>query len=427
MILKKAILYLLLLILAVSNIYSIDLIPVRGYDDRTVFSSPALLAAEKDRDIPFGIELKGYADMDMLNFISNPATVLADAAVYLKDFLLDQDDQYLIDNFDAIKQIFQFDAGFPAKLEGDSENLYNVKWYLEERFDQLGAGNRARAVSNALNSELGIYPEDTSSLVAGDLDFSLRMYGGQFRNGFGWNVNMGIVYDGASSILSSISYKDHKYGSDLYFMLGGDVGYGSYISDSFAIGLSFSPDFVFRTTISNSALLSSRISGKFLELLGANSFDFGMGLNLNLGFMIDAGDAKILIDFRNIPSMQMYWYFDANDILYGFKFHEDEKIYFVPPDASVGVVWDHESWHIKGEISNIADQLMLMSMLPTYKFDILSVPKFSVGYSILENMIISLGYEYRKVILGFEWEGLNVEFSTKVDKFGFGITLGYEF
>ena len=170
MILKKAILYLLLLILAVSNIYSIDLIPVRGYDDRTVFSSPALLAAEKDRDITFGIELKGYADMDMLNFISNPATVLADAAVYLKDFLLDQDDQYLIDNFDAIKQIFQFDAGFPAKLEGDSENLYNVKWYLEERFDQIGAGNRARAVSNALNSELGIYPavdplESTSRIL----------------------------------------------------------------------------------------------------------------------------------------------------------------------------------------------------------------------------------------------------------------------
>ena len=424
---RKAFLYLIIFSFAVSGLYSIDLIPVNGFDDKNIYSSPAILASLEDKKVPFGFELKGYADMDMINFISNPAPVLADAANYLEDYLLEKDDQYLYDNYDAIKEIFQFDAQFPVLYEDITENSYFIRDYLTNRFEMIGAGNRARAVSNALTSSLGIFPEDTSSLVNGELDFSMRLYGGEIRNGFAWNIGMGIVYDGTPSILNSVSYKNHEYGSDLYFTLGGDLGYGTYIGDNFAIGVSFSPDFIFRSTIPGSALMSSRLRGKFLELLGGNTFDFGLSLNLNLGFMIDAGEAKILIDFRNLPSMQMYWYFDANDILDGFKFHEDENIYFVPPDASIGVVWNHDSWCIKGEISNIADQLIWKTMIPSYNFDILSVPKFSIGYSIIEDMIISLGYEYRKVVLGFGYKGLNVEFSTRVDRIGFGVALGYEF
>ena len=45
----------------------------------------------------------------------------------------------------------------------------------------------------------------------------------------------------------------------------------------------------------------------------------------------------------------------------------------------------------------------------------------------MDDMIISLGYESRKVVLGFAWAGLDVEFATSVDKVGFGVTLGYEF
>ena len=423
---KKIIAAVISIMLSVSAA-SAAMIPVSNPDDDTIFSSPALLASAENRTVSFGIELKGYADMDMIGFLSNPAPVLADAAEYLRDFLLEQDDQYLYDNYETIKSIFQFDTQFPPIYEDIAENSHHIRQYLETRFDIIGDGNRALAVSNAFNSDLGVFPEDTSDLVKGDLDFSMRLYGGQIIDGFAWNAEMGIVYDGASSILSSISYKDYGYGNDLYLMLGGDIGYGAYIGDSFAMGVSFSPDFVFKTTIANTDLLTSRVDGSFVALFANNIFDLGLSLDLNIGFMIDAGDAKILFDLRDIPSIQKFWYFSASDVVSEFKMSVDDNIYFIPPDASIGVVWNHGPWHIKAEVSDIANQLIWMAMLPTYKFDILAIPKFSFGYSIMDDMIISLGYESRKVVLGFAWAGLDVEFATSVDKVGFGVTLGYEF
>ena len=403
------------------------MIPVNSFDDSSVFDSPALLAAMDGMSTPFGIELKGYADVDMMNFMANPGAALSGVAEDLRNYLLDQNDQYLYDNYDELRNIFSFDPQFPAAHSDISENAYYIRNYLNDRYDFIGEGNKVRAISNALRSSLGIFSDSPSSF-GGELDFSLRMYGGSIKNGFGWDWDVGIVYDGVSSILDSSSYDDYKYGSDFYFTLGSNLGYGTYISDNFAVGVSFSPDFVFKTTIDNTSLFASRISGSIIDLVASNTFNFGLSLDLNLGFMINAGDdAKILIDFRNLPSMQMYWYFSASDIASEFQMHEDDNIYFVPPDVSLGLVWDKGPWHVEAEISNIADQLIWKAMIPSYKFDILSVPKLSFAYRILDDMSIGLGYEFRSVVLSFMWSGLKAEFSTRVDKLGFGITLGYEF
>ena len=403
------------------------MIPVNGFYDDSIFDSPALLAVTENKSVPFGVELKGYADMDMINFISNPAAALNGVAEDLRNFLLNQDDQFLFDNYDVISKIFNFDPQFPSAHSDLSENAYYIKNYLNDRYDLIGAGNRVIAIYNALDLDFG-FLDDSSTSFGGELDFSLLMYGGAVKNGFGWDVGVGIIYDGVSSILSSSSYENHKYGSDFYFTIGSNIGYGTYIGDNFALGVSFSPDFVFKTTIDNPALFSSRIKGDFMELVGGGSFNFGLSLKFNIGFMIDAGkEAKILIDFRNLPSMQMYWYFSALDVVSDFQFHEDDNIYFVPPDVSLGLVWDKGPWHVEGEISNIADQFIWKAMIPSYKFDILSVPKLSFAYRILDDMSIGLGYEFRSVVLSFMWSGLKAEFSTRVDKLGFGITLGYEF
>ena len=380
-----------------------SMIPVNGFNDDSIFDSPALLAVTENKRVPFGVELKGYADMDMINFISNPAAALNGVAEDLRNFLLNQDDQYLFDNYDEISKIFNFDPQFPSAHSDLSENAYYIKNYLNNRYDLIGAGNKVRAISNALNSDLG-FIDDSSTSFGGELDFSLLMYGGAVKDGFGWDFGVGIIYDGVPSILSSSSYENHKYGSDFYFTLGSNLGYGTYISDNFAIGISFSPDFVFKSTIDNSSLFASRISGSFIDLVASNTFNFGLSLGLNLGFMID-----------------------ASDIASEFQMHEDDNIYFVPPDVSLGLVWDKGPWHVEGEISNIADQLIWKAMIPSYKFDILSVPKLSFAYRILDDMSIGLGYEFRSVVLSFMWSGLKAEFSTRVDKLGFGITLGYEF
>ena len=406
---------------------SAAMIPVNSFDDSSVFDSPALLAAMDEKSTPFGIELKGYADVDTMNFMANPGAALSGVAEDLRNYLLDQNDQYLYDNYDELRNIFSFDPQFPAAHSDISENAYYIRNYLNDRYDFIGEGNKVRAISNALRSSLGIFSDSPSSF-GGELDFSMRMYGGSIKNGFGWDWDVGIVYDGVSSILDSSSYENHKYGSDFYFTLGSNLGYGTYISDNFAIGVSFSPDFVFKTTIDNTSIFASRISGSIIDLVASNTFNFGLSLDLNLGLMINAGDdAKILIDFRNLPSMQMYWYFSASDIASEFQMHEDDNIYFVPPDVSLGLVWDKGPWHVEGEISNIADQLIWKAMIPSYKFDILSVPKLSFAYRIMDDMSIGLGYEFRSVVLSFIWSGLKAEFSTRVDKLGFGITLGYEF
>ena len=423
---KKSVIFILILAACCSLFAS--MIPVNGFNDDSIFDSPALLAITENGSVPFGVELKGYADMDMINFLSNPGAALNGVAEGLRNFLLNQDDQYLFDNYDVISSIFNFDPQFPSAHSDLSENAYYIKNYLNNRYDLIGAGNKVRAIYNALDSNLG-FMDDSSTSFGGELDFSMRMHGGAIKNGFGWDWNLGIVYDGVSSILSSSSYENHKYGSDFYFTLGSNLGYGTYISDNFAIGISFSPDFVFKTTIDNTALFASRISGSLIDLVGGGNFNFGASLKMNLGFLIDAGEeAKILIDFRNLPSMQMYWYFSADDIVSEkFQLHEDDNIYFVPPDVSLGLVWDKGPWHVEGEISNIADQLIWKAMIPSYMFDILSVPKLSFAYRILDDMSIGLGYEFRSVVLSFMWSGLKAEFSTRVDKLGFGITLGYEF
>lgn len=425
---RQKIFILIFLIVLNLNIYA-AFIPVSNIENKNIFYSPALLATIEREDIPFGVEVKDYADMDFINFISNPAEALSDASIYLKNYLLDKDDQYYSDNYEKIKEIFRFDPLFPSFHDNISENADYIKNYLNDDFEnRIGIGNRARAVSNALSSDLNIYPTDSSSIIGGELDFSLSLYGGQVRKGFGWGINMGIVYDGVSSILSSPSYENYNYGSGFYFTLGGDLGYGTYIGENFAIGVSFSPDFIFQTVITNPSILSSRISGQIVELVASNAFDVGLSLKTNLGFMINAGDsAKILIDFRNLPAIQMYWYFNAMEVLSSFKMYEDDNIYFVPPDVSLGLVWDKGPCHVEGEISNIADQLIWKAMIPSYKFDILSVPKLSFAYRILDDMSIGLGYEFRSVVLSFMWSGLKAEFSTRVDKLGFGITLGYEF
>ena len=232
-----------------SSLFASSFIPVKGTDD-DIFSSPAFLAAVDDES-SFSIDISSYADMTMLEFISDPASALSDAADYLRGFLLDKDDQYLLDNYESIKTIFSFDPDFPSKHQNAAENAHYIRNYLNTDYiETIGKGNRARAVYNALSSGLGVFPSDTSSIIDGKAALSLSASWDGQKEGFGWKGGFGLVYDGASSLLSSLSYEGYDYGSTLYFTLGGSVGYGTYISDKIAIGVSLTPQLIFRTTTS---------------------------------------------------------------------------------------------------------------------------------------------------------------------------------
>lgn len=420
-------LFLLSSFLLILPLSAASFVPVKSMAADDIFRSPALLAHEEN-DSGFGFSVGGYADIDMLNFIADPALTLGSAADYLRDELLGKDDQYLLDNYESISSIFRFDPRFPEKHADVSENAYYIRDYLERRFEEIGDGNRARSVFNALSSDLGIFPDDTSGIINGDMDLTLDLHAGGIKDGFGWNGRMRIIYDGASSLLDSFSYGDYAYGSTLYFTLGGSVGYGAYITENLAFGLSVTPEFVFRTTSASTSLLSSRINGNLIEFLASNRFDFGVGLDMVFGFMLDAGDnAKILLDFRSLPSIEMFWYFSADDVMSGFKFHEDSTIYYAVPDAALGLIWERGDVRIEAELSGIASQIVLMSVLPFYSFDILSVPHFSFRWALSESFAIETGYDFRKVYLGCSFSSIQAELSTRLDKPGFGISFGCEF
>ncbi len=417
---KKAIS--LIAIILASAVLSAAVIPVRDTTDRTYFDSPARLAEIEEKS-PFGIQVKGYADMDMLNFIYKADTTLAVVADRIRMNLLDKSDEDLYAYYDQIHTMFEFDPQFPDKTEDQAETVYFLRYYLNERFFEIGDGNMAKAAINGINSGIDGYSSD---MFSGELDLTLRMYGGEIRNGFGWQYDIGIILDG-SPLFNDVTCGDYTYGNDLYFIAGADFGYGAFVGDRFAAGISISPDFMFRSVASGDAFVNAVMNADILELLGNNNFDFGLSLEMNLGFMFKANDElRLLLDIRNLPSFQTYWYFTAMD-LEDFRFHYDENIYFISPDVSFGLLWDKGPFHIEFELSNIADQMIWKAMIPSYAFDIFSIPKLKFSYDILTNLSVSLGYEYRYVLIGVDWEGLAFEFRCMVDRLGFGFALGYGF
>ncbi len=424
--LRKAVLA-VVSVLICTSLGASSFVPVKSVVPDDVFLSPALLARE-EKSGGFGFEISSYADIDALNFISDPGYTLSGAAAFLRDELLAEEDAYFSDNYDSIKEIFRFDPRFPNKHSDVAENAYYIRNYLNTRYEEMGAGNRVKAVSNALSSQLGIFPDDTSALVGGDLDFTLSVHGSGIDSGFGWKAGMDVIYDGASSLLDSFSYNDYRYGSNLYFLLGASLGYGTYITDNLAAGLSVSPSFIFRTTTVNTSLLSARISGNALEFLASNRFDFGVLLDINFSLMLDAGEnAVIHLDFRSLPSMQMFWYFSASDVMDDFRFHEDETIYYSVPDVALGMIWEKGSVRIEAGLSRIAKQFLLMSAFTSYSFDLLSVPDLLFAWSITDNLTLDTGYDDRTVHLGCSVSSFRAELSTRIDRPGFGISLGCEF
>ena len=53
------------------------------------------------------------------------------------------------------------------------------------------------------------------------------------------------------------------------------------------------------------------------------------------------------------------------------------------------------------------------------------IPKIAFSYDFSDDLTLSAKVEYRTVKLGVEWEKLNVELSSKLDKLSFGIKVGY--
>ena len=201
------------------------------------------------------------------------------------------------------------------------------------------------------------------------------------------------------------------------------------IDDTFALGISVTPNMYFRTSFLNSDIINARMQDVFLNIFANNNYYLGAGVGLNFGAMYKPlENLSLTLDLRNAPSIKGAIYFSASDIAANdFKFRADKNIYFVPPDLAIGVNWDYGVWHIDGELSDVLSQLVWMSKVDGIDFKWWYIPKIEVTYDMSESLSLSLGYEKDAVSLGFITGDFRAELLTKVDRFAIGINVGYVF
>ena len=426
----KRIAFLCVFICILISVVSASVIPMREIREKEEWvTSPGMLA-ELNQSVPFGFRLYGGSDIEGMGFLASPAPALSESADYLRNYLLDKDDDFLSSNYADIASIFSFDPNFPKGYPADEgEMAFHIREYLKDggRFDsEVGDANQAKAVVNSLDSGIIDYPRH---LMQSDFNMGLGLYGGKAKNGFGWNWNVDFFFDGDESLVYELSGNDHDYGNEFGISVGADFGYGKFIYDDvFAIGFSISPQLVFRSTVANDVFIQARMDDNALGLFASNIYDFGAEIDLNIGMFYRLNDElSFTLDFRNIPSLQTYWYFGAEEIVDEFVFHHDDNIYFRPFDVATSILWDKGPYHLDVEFSNIYSQIIWHSFVSGYEIDPFSFVNVRFDYDFSDNLGIYTKYEYRKIAFGVEWSGFTAELSSKLDRLGFGITIGYEF
>ena len=413
-----------LIILSMLSLPLFAAVPIQPFESSPYFRSPARLA-DAEESTPFSIDVRAGGDIIGMRFLADPASALGSGADYLASSLASQSDEYLLGKYDELKKIFSFDGNFPGPGNTDAETAYYIRKYFSEGggFEGAGESNRALAVASLLSSDPSLFRgERTGS----DLDLSLRFHGGRIRNGFGWAWRVEAGFDGSEYLLDQHSYGDHVYGNDISVMAGADLGYGRYAGDRLAIGFSITPRLIFHTSFLSSSYLSARLGSDLISLLSSNTYDMGFGIGFNAGAMYRLSDElSFTLDFRDVPSFRTYWYFSTEDIVGDFTLHHDRNLYLTPPDAAIGMRWDHGRLHVSAELSDAVSQLVWASVVSGYSYDPWIIPKAAVRYDLSEESFIKASIEYRTLMIGIGCHGFGIELSSRLDRPDFGIRMNY--
>ena len=120
-----------LLIAVIASSLPAAMIPMKEIREKEEWvTSPGRLA-EISQSVPFGFRLYGESEIDGLRFLSSPASTLTSSADYLRHHLLNQSDEFLSENYDAISSIFDFDPGYPSGYSGEEAAAY-IREYLHD-------------------------------------------------------------------------------------------------------------------------------------------------------------------------------------------------------------------------------------------------------------------------------------------------------
>lgn len=418
----KKIIIALLISAALASPLAAAFIPTYDPVGNGIYSSPALLSITEEKTT-FGVETEMGSDIDGLRFLANPAGTLEAPAKYLAEYLAGKDYSFWQESSELRNMLEGLDANFPDfdRLEPEVFEI-DVKSYFLEDFmsSEYGDARRAYAVANAL-SLVDAYPFEPEDILAGGTYLGLKMYGGSISDNFGWQWNVNMRFDGASSLLDSL-------GSVLSVDARANIGYAFDITDKFALGFTAQPMLRMETSIPNANYLTARLTDQASSLF-TEDFKFGTGLSLTVGTMYRMNDElKMLLDFRNIPSFRSFYDIALTDLAsFNLDFKEDRNIYFIPPDIALTALWDRGPYHLNVEISDIVNQIVWNNLVPERSFNFYAVPKVRFTYDIAPLLSITAKLEYESLAFAVDYDGLYAELSMKMDNFGLGLVFGYSF
>ena len=263
------------------------------------------------------------------------------------------------------------------------------------------------------------YPYNPYRILGGDTYLSLEMYGGKIENSFGWNWDVNMDYDGASSLLDNA-------GGRMSADARANIAYAFHLNKKFSIGISAQPMIRFQMHIPNEALISARMNDEILYLF-TDDLMFGTGLSVNIGTMYEVDEElAFTIDFRNVPSFRNYALLPISSIAEGnASLLEDDTIYYIPPDVALSAFWDRGAYHLQVEISDILNQAIYDTFMEERKFDYYSLMKLSFSYDIDDELSLTARYRYRALGFGIRYKGMEAELMTKLDRAALGISFGW--
>ena len=385
------------------------------------FLSPAMIAEVSD-ETPFAFDLRAGSDIDALGFLAAPAGTLAGKpARALANHLAGRSLSFWQDNPQLVQVFTSLDDNFP-KDTGDQYYLASIRNYFATTFlsNDYGDARRAYAVANSLPL-VQAYPYDPYRILGGDMYLSLEMYGGRIKNGFGWNWDVNMDYDGASSLLGTM-------GNRMSVDARANIAYAVPVGERFSLGISAQPMLRFQMDIPNEAFISARMNDDILYIFTGDLM-FGTGVSINIGasYKVD-NSLSFALNFRNIPSFRNYVLLPVSGIAEGnISFSEDDTIYFVPPDIALSAFWDRDRYHLHVEAGDILNQVIYDRYVTERRFDYYSIIKLSFAYDLSNNLALTAGYRYRAVFLGIRYNGMEAGISTKLDRAAIGLDFGWKF
>lgn len=391
-------------------------------ENRQFFDSPALLGSEQWSS-PFAFELSAGSDFEGLNFLANPAKALDGPAEKLAQILMKKDLDYWNSNAAMVSVLESFDESFPDEFTSDYD-LFNVRQYFHDVFlsDRYGDDRRAYVVAQALRIDPSLFSSSgEADIIGGDTRLAVNLYGGSVRNSFGWDWNVNVVFDGASSIVNSAG---SRFAADVRF----NIGYAFTPGEKLSIGFALQPMLRAETSVPNANYLSARLSDDMLALF-TEDFLFGTGIALNLGIGYEVNSELYLtLDLRNAPSFRSYYSIGLTDLAqFNLDFTEDDDIYYIPMDVALTAYWNRASHHLQVELSDIVSQLFWTRLEDDLNFNYYSLLKLEYTYDISDDLSIGAGYRYREISFMLSYKGLHAEFSAKLDRISPSIVIGYEF